>query len=89
LDILFDTRGYTEDASLHLQSSPIEEESINALAVFFHVAPFPDFSLETFWDVNDLDFQSMRTPEELCKLYHDQWVEVGSRARSLWEERRA
>ena len=50
LHILFDTRGYTEipkghpwggltmpkDASLHLQHSPIEEESIGALAVFFH-----------------------------------------------------
>jgi len=101
LHILFDTRGYTEiprghpwsgltipkEASLHLQSSPIEEESINALAVFFHVAPFPDFRLDIYWD--DTYLRDSRISKELCNLYHDRWVKVGSLARSLWEERRA
>jgi len=103
LDIVFDTRGYTEipqghpwsgltmpgNAYLDVHSSLIEEESINALAVFFHVAPFPNFSLNTTWDADDRDFRNSRTPEELRILYHDRWVEVESRARSLWEERRA
>ena len=101
LDVVFDTRGYTEipqghpwngltmlkHASLQLQTSPIEEESINALAVFFHVAPFPDFRLDTYWD--DPDLLNTTLSEELCKLYHDRWVKVGSLARSFWEERRA
>jgi len=103
LSVMFDTRGYTEvpqghpwggltmskgfDTHIHLQSSLIEEESINALAVFFHVAPFPDFRLDTYW--SDPDLQNGRVSEELCNLYHDRWVKVRSLARSLWEERRA
>ncbi|KAI9567238.1 hypothetical protein HD554DRAFT_1011308 [Boletus coccyginus] len=100
LYFMFDTRGYTEipqghpwngltmpkGAFLHFQSSPIEEESIGALAVFFHVAPYPDFGMTTYWD--DLDFRDSRTSEELCNLYHDRWVRVGSLSRRLWEEKR-
>ncbi|KAI9574109.1 hypothetical protein HD554DRAFT_2309665 [Boletus coccyginus] len=100
LNIVFDTRGYTEipqghpwsglampkGASLHLQTSRIEEESINALAVFFHVAPFPDFRLNTYW--NEPEFLNSRISEELCDLYHARWVKVGALARSIWEKRR-
>ncbi|KAI9567236.1 hypothetical protein HD554DRAFT_1010566 [Boletus coccyginus] len=100
LNIVFDTRGYTEIpqghpwggltipkyAAINLQTSSIEEESVNALAVFFHVAPFPDFSLDTFWGEPEL--LNSRISEELSDLYYARWVKVRSLARSLWEERR-
>ncbi|KAI9567216.1 hypothetical protein HD554DRAFT_1008723 [Boletus coccyginus] len=99
LDIMFDTRGYTEipqghpwngltmpkGASLHLQSSPIRKESISALAAFFHVAPYPDFTLATYW--HDPDLRDSRTSKELCNLYYNRWLEVGLISRRLWGER--
>ncbi|KAF8552920.1 hypothetical protein OG21DRAFT_1510909 [Imleria badia] len=99
LHFKFDTRGYTEipqghpwcglsmpkGAHLHLQSSPIEEESIHALGVFFHVAPYPDFRMRTYW--NDPDFRDSETSEELCDLYHDRWERAHSLTRRLSEER--
>ena len=64
LCFMLDTRGYTEipqghpwrgltmpkHAFIHLLNSPIEEASIKALGVFFHVAPYPNFSLTTHWN---------------------------------------
>ena len=69
LFFMFDACGYTEipqghpwcgltmpkNTFLHLLNSPIEEASIEALGVFFHVAPYPDFNLTTHW--NNLYFQ--------------------------------
>ncbi|KAI9573132.1 hypothetical protein HD554DRAFT_1150336 [Boletus coccyginus] len=57
LSFMFDCRGYTEvpqghpwrgltmpkDSSIHLLSSPIEEESVRALSVFFPRCPLPVF----------------------------------------------
>ncbi|KAH0826882.1 hypothetical protein J3R83DRAFT_4428 [Lanmaoa asiatica] len=100
LYFMFDTRGYTEipqghpwhgltmpkDTFIHLLNSPIEEESIEALGVFFHVAPYPDFSLTTHW--NNSYFKGSERPRELCGLYYDRWVAARSLARDLWEERR-
>ncbi|KAF8552009.1 hypothetical protein OG21DRAFT_1466366 [Imleria badia] len=100
LYFMFDTRGYTEipqghpwrgltmpnGTFLHLLNSPIEEESIEALGVFFHVAPYPDFSLTTHW--NNRYFRGSERPQELCDLYYNRWVEARSLARDLWEKRR-
>lgn len=96
---VFDTRGCTEipqghpwrglsvpkNASLHLLNSPIEEESIEALGVFFHVAPYPDFHLSTHW--NNRRFRGSERPKELCNLYHERWERVRDLALALWEER--
>ena len=98
---MFDTRGYTEipqghpwrgltmpkDTYIHLLNSPIEKDSIEALGVFFHVAPYPDFNLTTHW--NNRYFRGSERPRELCDLYYDRWVEARSLARDLWEERRS
>ncbi|KAF8552921.1 hypothetical protein OG21DRAFT_1324757 [Imleria badia] len=87
-DFMFDTRGYTEipqghpwrgmtmpkSMFLHFLNSPIEEESIEALGVFFHVAPHPNFSLSV--------------AEGLDLPYVDRWMKVYSLARDLWGERR-
>ena len=97
---MFDTRGYTEipqghpwrgltmpkGTFIHLLNSPIERESIEALGVFFHVAPYPDFNLTTHW--NNRYFRGSERPRELCDLYYDRWVEARSLARDLWEGRR-
>jgi hypothetical protein len=97
---MFDTRGYTEipqghpwrsltmpkDTYIHLLNSPIEQASIEALGVFFHVAPYPNFNLTTHW--NNRYFRGSERPQELCDLYYDRWVEARSLARDLWEERR-
>jgi len=97
---MFDTRGYTEipqghpwrgltmpkDTYIHLLNSPIEQASIEALGVFFHVAPYPNFNLTTHW--NNRYFRGGERPQELCDLYYDRWVEARSLARDLWEERR-
>ena len=102
LYVNFDVRGYTEPpqghpwrglrmpkrAHLHLQNSPIEEESVYALGVFFHVAPYPDFQLDTRW--KDFDFLDDEiVPEELCDVYHDRWQRVHALACKLWQERGA
>ena len=64
LFFMFDTCGYMEipqghpwrgltmpkNMFLHLLNSPIEEASIEALGVCFHVAPYPDFNLTTHWN---------------------------------------
>ena len=61
LHFMLDTRGFTavpqghpwrgvtmpKGSFVHLLNSPIEEESIVALGVFFHVAPYPSFGLAT------------------------------------------
>ncbi|KAI9567220.1 hypothetical protein HD554DRAFT_1008873 [Boletus coccyginus] len=87
----FDCRGYTElpqghpwrgltmpkDASIHLLDSPIEEESVDALGFFFHVAPFPDFELLTYFDFRN----SARDRE----LYVNRWEEVRDLAHGLWD----
>ena len=100
LYFMLDVRGYTEipqghpwrglsmpkGTLLHFLNSPIEEESIKALGVFFHVAPYPDFGLSTHW--NERFFSGSERPQELCELYHNRWVEARSLARDLWEERR-
>ena len=99
LYFMFDARGYTEipqghpwrglsmpnNAFLHFLNSPIEEESIKALGVFFHVAPYPDFNLSTHW--NYRFYPGGERPQELCELYYNRWVEARSLARDLWEER--
>ena len=41
---------HAKNMFLHLLNSPIEEVSIEALGVFFHVAPYPDFNLTTHWN---------------------------------------
>ncbi|KAI9567224.1 hypothetical protein HD554DRAFT_2329288 [Boletus coccyginus] len=90
----FDFRGYTEipqghpwrgltmpkHAYLHLLDSPIDEGSIKALGVFFHVAPYPDFRLIFY-------FRDSERPRELCNLYFNRWLQVDSLARDLWRER--
>ena len=95
----FDTRGYTEipqghpwrgltvpkDSSISFFKSPIEEESIEALGVFFHVAPYPDFDMTTDW--NNRYFRGREHPLELCELYCDRWAEVRGLARDLSKER--
>jgi len=95
LSFMFDCRGYTEipqghpwrglsmpkDAYIHLLDSPIEEESIEALSVFFHVAPYPDFSLIT-------NFRHSERPKELCDLYSDRWEQVRSLSFDLWKKKR-
>jgi len=101
LCFMFDCRGYTEipqghpwrgltmpkHTFIHLLNSPIEEESIEALGVFFHVAPYPDFGLTTHW--NNRYFRgSQRRPQDLCDLYYDRWVKARSIAYDLWKERR-
>ena len=95
----FDARGYTEipqghpwrgltmpkHTFLHFLHSPIEEESIEALGVFFHVAPYPDFNLSTHW--NSRYFRGSARPQELCDLYYDRWVRARDLAWTLWQER--
>ena len=95
----FDVRSYTETprghpwrglsmpkrSYLNLQNTPIEEESVYPLGVFFHVAQYPDFQIATHWD--DPDFQDGETPEELGKVYGDRWERVYELASELWEER--
>ncbi|KAI9567239.1 hypothetical protein HD554DRAFT_2173575 [Boletus coccyginus] len=97
---MFDCRGYTEipqghpwrgltmpkRSFIHLLHSPIEEESIQALGVFFHVAPYPEFDLTTHW--NNRRFRGSNRPQGLCDLHHDRWERARSLARDLWEERR-
>ncbi|KAG9312052.1 hypothetical protein JVU11DRAFT_7333 [Chiua virens] len=113
LDIMFDTRGYEEilqghpwrgltmpeGASISLLHSSIEEESVEALGIFFHVAPFPNFRLETHWN----DYSSCSdAPREIYDLmgytypidspgssvYSKRWEKVFSLAQNMWEERR-
>ena len=95
LYIAFDCRGYTEipqghpwrgltmpkHTFIHLLDSPIEKESIEALGVFFHVAPYPDFQLDTynFGYSEQLGFND---------LYYNRWKQVRLLARNLWRERR-
>ena len=100
LSFIFDTRGYTEipqghpwrgltmpkNTLIHLLNSTIEEESIEALGVFFRVAPYPDFYLTTHW--NNRYFRGSERPQELCDLYYDRWVKARELARDLWEEKR-
>ncbi|KAI9567219.1 hypothetical protein HD554DRAFT_1008927 [Boletus coccyginus] len=97
----FDCRGYTEipqghpwrgftmpkHSSIHLLLSPIEEESIEALGVFFHVAPHPDFSLTTHWD-DRFSHDSERPQSGFCELYYDLWERARTLSRDLWKERR-
>ena len=101
LYFMFDTRGYTEipqghpwrgltmpkHAFIHLLNSPIEEESIKALGVFFCVAPYPDFRLTTHR--KSPYFRGSARPEELCDLDYDRWMKARELARYLWEERSA
>ena len=102
LDFKFDARGYTEppqghpwrglrmqNGGLHPWNSPIEEESVYPLGIFFHVAPYPHFGLSAFW--SDSYFQDLETeiPKELCDVYRDRWKRVDTLARKLWEEREA
>ena len=89
IHIKFDTRGYTETpqghpwrglsmpkgARLHIHSSPIEEESIHALGVFFHVALHP--SIQPVTHLSNFGF-----PEEL-------WCDVYALGYRLCEEREA
>ena len=76
-------------SSIHLLLSPIEEESIEALSVFFHVAPHPDFSLTTHWDDRfSGDSASERSQSVFHDLYYDRWESVHTLSRDLWEERR-
>ena len=64
LFFMFDACGYTEIVQghswcgltmrkkmfFHIHNSPIEEASIEALSVLFHVVPYPDFTLTTSWN---------------------------------------
>lgn len=100
LYIMFDTRGFTEipqghpwrgltmpkNTSIHLLNSPIEKESIEALGVFFHVAPYPEFDLTTHW--SNRYFKGSQRPQELCDVYYDRWVDVRALSLNLWEQRR-
>jgi len=97
LSFMFDCRGYTEipqghpwrgltmpkHTSIKLLDSTIEEESIEALSVFFHVAPYPDFRLTTHWDNRCFNFR-----DRFCDLYCDRWAQVRILARDLWQERK-
>ncbi|KAF8552922.1 hypothetical protein OG21DRAFT_1324865 [Imleria badia] len=92
----FDTRGYTEisqghpwhgfgmpeDTEIRVRDSAIEEESVEALAIFFHVAPFPKFSL-----VFGSEYPNGERRLEPFTLYRDRWKRVHSLAQKLWEER--
>ena len=85
----FDTGGYTdipqghpwhgldmpEGTEIYVHHSAIEEESVEALGTFFHVAPFPKFKLVSGDERGD------------GHLYCDRWKRVHSLARNLWEER--
>ncbi|KAF8126067.1 hypothetical protein EV363DRAFT_1349681, partial [Boletus edulis] len=100
LYFMLDTRGYTEipqghpwrgltmpkDSFIHLLNSPIEEESIEALSVFFHASPYPDFDLTTHW--NNRYYRGSERPQELCDLYYERWVRARSLAHDLWKARR-
>ena len=100
LYFMFDTRGFTEipqghpwrgvtmpkGSFIHLLNSPIEEESIVALGVFFHVAPYPSFNLTTHW--NNPFYQGRERPQELCDLYYNRWVKARALASDLWKERK-
>ncbi|KAF8126014.1 hypothetical protein EV363DRAFT_1174978, partial [Boletus edulis] len=80
LYFMLDTRGYTEipqghpwrgltmpkDSFIHLLHSPIEEEFIEALSVFFHASPYPDFGLTTHW--NNRYYRGSERLQELCDL---------------------
>ena len=74
-------------SSIHLLLSPIEEESVEALSVFFHVAPHPDFSLTTHWDDHSSN-HSGRSESVFCDLYYDRWEYVYTLSCDLWKERR-
>lgn len=100
LHFMFDTRGYTEipqghpwrgltmptNTYIHVLNSPIEKESVEALGVFFHVAPYPDFDITTHW--SNRFFKGSTRPQELCDLYYDRWVDARTLAFNLWEKRR-
>ena len=100
LSFVLDTRGYTEipqghpwrglkmpkNTYIHLLNSPIEEESIEALGVFFHVAPYPNFGLSTHW--NNPYFRGRERPQELCDLYYNRWVRARTIAHDLWKKKR-
>ena len=88
LFFMFDTCGYMEILQghswhgltmqkklfLHIHNSPIKEVSIKALSIFFHIVPYPDFSLTTSW--NNGHFQGSEQPEEHCELYYNWWIEA-------------
>jgi len=96
---MFDCRGYTEipqghpwrgltmpkHSFIHLLHSPIEEESVEALGVFFHVAPYPEFNLTTHW--NNRYFRGSGGPQGSRELYYDRWVRARSLACDISEER--
>ena len=67
-----------KNTNIVLLNTPIEEEFIEALAVFFHVAPYPDFNLFHWWNF-----------QKPFGLYGNRWGEVCKLSRALWEKRRA
>ena len=70
-------------------NSPIEEESVYPLGIFFHVAPYPHFKFIAYWSDSDFQDDETVTPEELCDVYRNRWKRVDTLARKLWEEREA
>ncbi|KAG6371937.1 hypothetical protein JVT61DRAFT_8948 [Boletus reticuloceps] len=95
----FNTHGYTEvhqghpwhglklpdGAVIDVGVSPIEEDSIETLGIFFHVAPFPQFRLYDDWDDSEpMDFEEH---PELVHLFSERWERVRSLACKHWMER--
>ncbi|KAF8447222.1 hypothetical protein L210DRAFT_2784680 [Boletus edulis BED1] len=92
----FNTHGYTEvhqrhpwhglkmpdGAEIYVGVSPIEEDSIEPLGIFFHVAPFPHFNLDDEW----YDLQPLRF-EKHPDVVHQRWERVRSLARKHRMER--
>ncbi|KAF8447212.1 hypothetical protein L210DRAFT_3525251 [Boletus edulis BED1] len=95
----FNTHGYTEvhqghpwhglkmpdGAVINVGVSPIEEDSIETLGIFFHVAPFPHFRLRDLW--NYLEPTDFEEDVELVELFNERWSKVRSLARKHWMER--
>ncbi|KAF8447224.1 hypothetical protein L210DRAFT_3757192 [Boletus edulis BED1] len=95
----FNTHGYTEvyqghpwhglkmpdGAVIDVGVSPIEEDSIETLGIFFHAAPFPHFRLDDEWDY--LEPIYFEEADELIELFNQRWERVRSLARRHWMER--
>ncbi|KAF8447210.1 hypothetical protein L210DRAFT_2784305 [Boletus edulis BED1] len=97
----FNTHGYTEvhqgypwhglkmpdGAVINVGVSPIEEDSIETLGVFFHVAPFPFPHFRLLDAGNDYVPPYFAEDDELVLLFRERWQMVESLAHKHWMER--
>ncbi|KAF8552001.1 hypothetical protein OG21DRAFT_1524062 [Imleria badia] len=60
-----------EDIEIRVRNSAIEDESVEALAIFFHVAPFPKFHI-----IFGTQYEDGGQPQEPLQLYFRRWKRI-------------